>query len=132
MSDERTNETEPSAENAAGPAGERKDVHGSGLESIPGVIRFAASAWWNTTAWAADQYVKVAKGIVGAAPSAEEAADRFAAAANEVTRSRANDKPTLAESGEMAKASQVWLQLIAAHPDSTLAALARANLQRLN
>ena len=38
----------------------------------------------------------------------------------------------LAESGETARSSQVWLELIAAHPDSSLAALARANLQRLN
>ena len=38
----------------------------------------------------------------------------------------------LAETGETARASQLWLELIAAHPDSSLAALARANLQRLN
>ena len=38
----------------------------------------------------------------------------------------------LAETGDTARASQVWLELIAAHPDSSLAALARANLQRLN
>jgi tetratricopeptide (TPR) repeat protein len=38
----------------------------------------------------------------------------------------------LAESGDAAGASAYWLELIAAHPDSHLAALARANLQRLN
>ena len=37
----------------------------------------------------------------------------------------------LAETGETRNASRVWLELIAAHPDSPLAALARANLQRL-
>jgi tetratricopeptide (TPR) repeat protein len=38
----------------------------------------------------------------------------------------------LAETGETAAATKVWLQLIAADPDSELAALARSNLQRLN
>ncbi|HET9067903.1 MAG TPA: hypothetical protein VFN28_04610 [Amaricoccus sp.] len=38
----------------------------------------------------------------------------------------------LAETGETARASQVWLELIAAHPRSEFAALARANLQRIN
>jgi tetratricopeptide (TPR) repeat protein len=38
----------------------------------------------------------------------------------------------LAETGQGDRAAQVWLQLIAAQPDSDLAALARTNLQRLN
>jgi tetratricopeptide (TPR) repeat protein len=38
----------------------------------------------------------------------------------------------LAETGETARAGELWLRLIQAHPDSDLAASARANLQRLN
>ena len=38
----------------------------------------------------------------------------------------------LAETGDTAGAATVWLELIEKHPDSDLAALARANLQRLN
>ncbi|HRO12914.1 hypothetical protein [Amaricoccus sp.] len=38
----------------------------------------------------------------------------------------------LAETGETARAAQVWLKLIAAHPESSLAAAARSNLQRLH
>jgi uncharacterized membrane-anchored protein len=38
----------------------------------------------------------------------------------------------LAETGETARARTLWLRLIQAHPDSDLAASARANLQRLN
>ncbi len=37
-----------------------------------------------------------------------------------------------AETGDAAKANAIWLQLIETYPDSDLAALARANLQRLN
>ena len=37
-----------------------------------------------------------------------------------------------AETGDSAKANAIWLQLIETYPDSDLAALARANLQRLN
>ncbi|HET9067934.1 MAG TPA: hypothetical protein VFN28_04765 [Amaricoccus sp.] len=65
-----------------------------------------------------------------------------AAALAEAERARALDPAlpealfetgaALAETGETARASQVWLELIAADPDSSLAALARANLQRLN
>jgi tetratricopeptide (TPR) repeat protein len=38
----------------------------------------------------------------------------------------------LAETGEGERAAEAWLALIAAAPDSELAALARANIQRLN
>jgi tetratricopeptide (TPR) repeat protein len=38
----------------------------------------------------------------------------------------------LAETGQPDRAAEVWLELISADPDSELAALARANLQRLN
>ncbi len=38
----------------------------------------------------------------------------------------------LAETGQPERAAELWLQLIDLHPDSDLAALARANLQRLN
>lgn len=87
MSDERSN----------GSPAERQRKR----DSIPGVVRFAASTWWHTTEWAIDQYLKMAKGVIGAAPSSpEEAADRVRAAANEVAGSR-EDKPTLAETGEM-------------------------------
>ena len=65
-----------------------------------------------------------------------------AAALAEAERARALDPglaealfetgAALAETGETRRASQVWLELIALHPDSSLAALARANLQRLN
>jgi hypothetical protein len=71
-------------------------------DAIPEVVRFAASAWWHTTEWTFNQYAKVAKGLIGAAPSSpEEAADRMRAAANEVTGTREEEKPTLAETGEM-------------------------------
>jgi tetratricopeptide (TPR) repeat protein len=38
----------------------------------------------------------------------------------------------LAETGRPDRAAEVWLELISADPDSELAALARANIQRLN
>ena len=98
MIDERPSETaaetEPSAENAAAPGAES----GSALDSIPGIVRFAASTWWHTTEWAIDQYLKLGKAVLGDAP--EEAAERVRAAANEVTRPR-DEGRTLAETGEM-------------------------------
>jgi tetratricopeptide (TPR) repeat protein len=38
----------------------------------------------------------------------------------------------LAETGQPDRAAEVWLELISGYPESELAALARANLQRLN
>ncbi len=90
-----------SDEERSKPTQEPQAEYKGNLDSIEGVVRFAASTWWRTTEWVVGKYVETAKGLIGAAPSAEEAADRFAAAANEVTRSREDDKPTLAESGEM-------------------------------
>lgn len=68
--------------------------------------------------------------------------DDPAAALTEAERARALDPAlpealfetgaALAETGQSRRAAQVWLELIAAHPDTSLAALARANLQRLN
>jgi hypothetical protein len=71
-------------------------------DAIPDIVRFAASTWWHTTEWTFNQYAKVAKGLIGAAPSSpEEAADRMRAAANEVAGTRDEAKPSLAETGEM-------------------------------
>ena len=68
--------------------------------------------------------------------------DEPAAALAEAERARALDPDlpealfetgaALAETGQPEQASQAWLALIAAHPDSEFAGLARANLQRLN
>lgn len=102
MSDQRPSgpaaETEPSAENAAATEGEGEADAASALDALPGVVRFAASAWWHTTEWAIDQYLKLAKNVLGAAP--EEAAERMKAAANEVARPREEPR-SLAETGEM-------------------------------
>lgn len=59
-------------------------------------------------------------------------AERARALAPDLPEALFETGAALAETGETRRASQVWLALIAAHPDSALAALARANLQRLN
>ncbi len=66
-------------------------------------------------------------------PSAAlEQAERARTLAPDLPEALFETGAALAETGQVREATAVWLQLIAAHPDSALAALARANVQRLN
>jgi len=68
----------------------------------------------------------------GEASAALAQAERALALAPNLPEALFETGAALAETGQVREATAVWLRLIAAHPDSNLAALARANLQRLN
>jgi tetratricopeptide (TPR) repeat protein len=59
-------------------------------------------------------------------------AERAYALAPDLPEALFETAAALAETGDTARAGELWLRLIRAHPESDLAAPARANLQRIN
>jgi abortive infection alpha-like protein len=59
---------------------------GISLESVPGLLRIGAGAWWRTAGWAAETYVKTASRVMQGAVSGESAAQLLRSASDEVQR----------------------------------------------
>lgn len=78
---------------------ERPETEQSVAESVPGLLRFGASAWWHTAEWTLNTSARVARRLMGAAASADEAAD-LAADVGEVARSAARDLASVGGVGE--------------------------------
>lgn len=86
MTDETPKRTEPDYEQGV-------------VESVPGLLRFGASAWWHTAEWTLNTSARVARRLLGAASSPEDAAD-LASDMGEVARGAARDLASVGGVGE--------------------------------
>ena len=78
---------------------ERREGGEGALDALPGLVRFAAASWWHTAEWAAENSIRAARRLVGAAYSADSAAD-LAQEVGEVARGAARDFADVTGLGE--------------------------------